>query len=227
MQIRLTRKQQEGTNVWSFFFEAPDKLSWKPGQYLYCTLKHQPQDNRGDRRYFTIASASHENLIRLTTRYFGDKSSSFKRHLFNFKKGDTLEIYPPDGSFTINKTSEKYLWIAGGIGITPFRSMASSFNHNGAFPDIHLIYGNQTPDPVFLDELTGFAEKFPQFKISACIAPDMINQEFINNRVPDFIKRLTYISGPEPMVKSILKLVQDMGQNKHLIKTDYFPGYVS
>ena len=105
MQIRFVKKQQEQDTVWSFFFAPTQKFSWQPGQYLYCTLPHQNTDNRGNSRYFTIASAPQENIVRFTTRYFGEQISSFKRALFNLTPDSLLQVYPPDGSFVINNLS--------------------------------------------------------------------------------------------------------------------------
>ena len=225
MQLRFIRKQHENGNVWSFFFEPASPFSWKPGQFLYCSLKHNHMDNRGDHRYFTIASAPHEQTIRFTVRYFETASSAFKQKMFSLEPGAGMDVYPPDGSFTIEDYSKKYLCIAGGIGITPFRSQCNNFNHEKAFPDLVLVYGSQTPDPIFSQEFDAYTKTYPRFNVLYRIAPQVINAEFITGHVADYKERLLYVSGPEPMVKTIAPMLQTLGVPKRFIKTDYFPGY--
>ena len=142
MKMQLVSKLQETKDITSFIFEPEQEIKWLPGQFLHYNLPHKNPDNRGIERWFTIASAPFEGHIRLTTRQAEQGGSTFKKALFSLSIGAYVEADTPDGCFLINPAYKKHIFIAGGIGITPFRSMIFQANNDNNMPDIHLLYKN-------------------------------------------------------------------------------------
>src|SRR6185436_19480997 len=118
------------------------------GQYLEWTLPHAKPDARGTRRFFTIASSPTEPVVRLGVRLY-DKPSSFKRALVELRPGDTMVAQSLSGEFVLPKdASKKLAFIAGGIGITPFRSHLQYLLDRKEVRDITIIYANKAPDHI-------------------------------------------------------------------------------
>lgn len=221
MKLRLIEKRQENEDTNSFIFKPEQIIEFQAGQYLFYTLPHEDPDNRGITRYFTIASAPFEKNIMLTTR-INDSSSTFKKTLSNLKIGSDIEASGPDGNFTINNSMSKYIFIAGGIGITPFRSILLENANNNIELNVQLLYANKDKNVVFKDELESLKKINPTLKINYFISPTHID--------PEVIKKLDlssffYISGPSPFVRSIRDLLKEQKASSENIKLDFFPGY--
>ena len=121
--LKLKDRIKVSENTYDFIFESAKKLNFRPGQYLEWTLGHDKTDSRGNRRYFTIASSPTEQDIRMGIRFYPE-GSSFKKELISLKRGDIVVASQLAGEFVLPKNKKKKLvFIAGGIGITPFRSM--------------------------------------------------------------------------------------------------------
>lgn len=224
MLLTLIEKRKETEDVTSFIFKPEIPFSWKPGQFLHYTLKHKNYDSRGPDRYFTIASAPFEKIVMITTRFAKD-GSSFKKALKDFNIGDTIEGVAPDGNFTLDNPNQESVFIAGGIGITPFRSILSNFAHKNIPVHITLLYANRTPDFVFKKELEDIAKHNPNFKIHYFVDPKRIDENAIKKTVANLRKKIFYVSGPEPMAESIDELLKSLSVSKNQIKNDFFPGY--
>lgn len=224
MLLTLIEKKKEAEDVISFVFKPEIPFSWKPGQFLHYTLKHKNYDSRGPDRYFTIASAPYEQIVQITTRFAKD-GSSFKKALKSFKIGDTIEGVAPDGNFTVDNPDQKFVFIAGGIGITPFRSILLDFARRDIPINVTLLYANKTPDFVFKKELEDIAKHNPNLKIHYFVDPDRIDTDAIKKTIVNLKKPIFYVSGPEPMVESIDGLLANLGVPKNHIKNDFFPGY--
>src|SRR5438105_1443140 len=157
MKLTLAEMRPEASDVTSFLFEPEGDLEWQAGQYLRYTLPHPDEDERGVQRYFTASSAPHERHVRVTTRRAAERGSTFKRALFALEPGTTVEADAPAGSFTIDEPEGEYVLIAGGIGITPFRSILADLAHRGKRLDGKLIYASRNDEIVFRDELDELA----------------------------------------------------------------------
>jgi ferredoxin-NADP reductase len=223
MKLTLKEKRPEITGVKTFIFEPEQPISWQPGQYMHYVLEHPDQDDRGTERWFTIASAPFEKYIQITTRFDGERESSFKQALDAMDPGDTIEADGPKGKFILQEGEHHHVFIAGGIGITPFRSMLAHMAHDNKTARIDLLYANRDNVFVFGDELKSIRSENPDFQIL----------EFVDRRIeePDLQKYLDdksavfYISGPEPMVEAYEELFDKLGVEKDRVMTDYFPGY--
>lgn len=223
MQLTLIEKRKEAKDVISFVFKPEIPFSWIPGQFLHYTIKHE-FDNRGPDRYFTIASAPYEQVVQITTRFAKD-GSSFKKALKSFKIGDRIEGVAPDGNFTLDDPNQKSVFIAGGIGITPFRSILLSFVRQNIPIKVTLLYANKTQDFVYKKELEDIAKHNPNLKIHYFVDPKRIDESAIKKTVTNLRKKVFFVSGPEPMVESIDELLEKLGVPKNHIKNDFFPGY--
>ncbi len=225
MKIKIIEKKEETSGVTTFVFVPEPGFSWQAGQLLHYTLPHENPDDRGIERYFTNSAAPFEKNIHITTRYAGENSSSFKKALFSMNIGDSIEVDGLEGDFVLDDPNKEYVFIAGGIGITPFRSILADLDHQNKDVNITLLYGNRDDNFVFKDELEAFKSKHPGLKIFYFGGDNHIDEEAIRQRVPDLTKPIFYVSGPEPMVESFEKMLLNMGIPDEHLKRDFFPGY--
>jgi ferredoxin-NADP reductase len=221
--LRLTNKIKLTPDTYEFLFIPDKRLVFNPGQYLEWTLGHHSVDARGNRRYFTIASAPEEDHVRLG---------------ISLQKGDTITASQLSGDFTLPKNSHtKLVFIAGGIGITPFRSMIEHLLEKDERRSITLFYANKKfEDIVYYDVFRRAKEKLGITTIYTLTGTDnlpknwrgemgRINADMIIRYVPDYRERIFYLSGPHNMVESYREVLKSMGVPENQIKTDYFPGF--
>ena len=225
MKLKLTARKAESPGVESLIFTPEAPLVWQAGQFLHCVLNHAPTDDRGSDRWFTIASAPYERHVMITTRFAVKEGSTFKKTLKALKPGDSIEVSDLDGDFIVSDPQKKYVFIAGGIGITPFRSILKQADHEGKSLHVTLLYANRKSIAAYKKEFDALAKRNPNLKIHYLFHPQRIDQQTIKELVPDLKTPLFYVSGPEPMVESIGKMLQQIGIPKKRIKQDWFPGY--
>jgi ferredoxin-NADP reductase len=224
--LGLKEKKQLAPGIYEFVFGPDRKVDFKAGQYLEWTKPHSPSDTRGNRRYFTIASSPTENDIHLGVRFY-EPSSSYKKSLQEMKVGEKLVAGQLSGDFVLPQDkSKKLVFIAGGIGITPFRSMIKYLLDQNEKRDVVLIYSNETEDEVayrsVFDDAARKGMKVVYFysKQSGRLNPEKLKQE-----VPDLDQRHFYISGSHGFVAAVEDMLHDLGVPRSKIKTDFFPGY--
>lgn len=229
MLLTLISKQEEAPYTYSFVFKSEPETSWKAGQYLTYKISDPKPDERADKRFFTIAAAPFEKNFRLTTKFVPGDGSTFKKDLQNLKVGDKIESAGnPSGDFIVEDPSREYVFIAGGIGITPFRSILVQLDHDSEPLNVTLLYANKTPEVVFKKELEALSAKHPSFQIHYAIDPQRIDEGFIKEKVPKFADPsgpIFYVSGPEPMVEAVEQMLYKMGVDEKQVQRDYFPGY--
>lgn len=201
-----------------------EPVSWQAGQYGLYRLPHPNADDRRDRRFFTIAAAPFEHHLQITTR-INPKGSSFKKALLALSEGDGIELIKSDGDFVMNDPSRRHVMIAGGIGITPYRSILLQLNHDKQPINVDLLYANRTDEFVFQKEFEEAASANPNFKIHYFVEPKKIDDAAIREVAPNLEEPVFWLSGPEPMVEMFEQSLADMGVPKDNIKTDFFPGY--
>lgn len=234
--LKLAGKKEVAREIHEFSFVKPEGVTFSPGQYLEWTLPHAKPDSRGVRRYFTIASAPSESEIKIGVR-ISEKGSSFKQHLAGMEQGQILVAGSRAGSFTLpSDEKEKLAFIAGGIGVTPFRSMVRHLIDTGQKRDIALFYACRTHADAAYTDL--FAEAGEAFGLRTTYvfsdedpgAPEgsekgFIGAELLERVTPDFRERTWYLSGPDAMVQAYRKLLRERGVSTRRIRTDYFPGF--
>lgn len=179
MKLRLVKKVTEASGTVSFFWKPEKNIEYLPGQFFYFTLpKLTYPDSRGSTRHFTISSSPTEGeVIRLTTRIRHE--SGFKKTLSELKTGTEIEGEGPNGTFILDKeVMEPQIFLAGGIGITPFRSIIKYSIDKGFNSPIYLIYSNSLPEEiVFRKELEKWSKAYPNFKLVLTISTPQESQE--------------------------------------------------
>ena len=222
--LELTSIRELASGTYEFIFKPDFSFAFNPGQYLEWTLSHTPSDSRGNRRYFTIASSPTENEVRLGVKFY-EPASSFKRALAKMKMGDTISVSHLAGDFVLPKDQKKKLaFIAGGIGITPFRSQVKYLMDTKDPRSVIMLYANKSPSEIAYKEL--FDEASQKIGMKTVYTSGRMDPRMIEEAIPDYKERLFYISGPRGMVESYKKSLRDLGVSRFNIKTDYFPGFV-
>lgn len=225
MNLTLTDIRDEGGDVASFLFEPPGDFTWQPGQYLHWVLPHPDPDDRGTDRYFTVASAPHEGQVMLTTRYAATNGSTFKRALRELRPGDTVEIDgEASGKFTLGELQGPHVFVAGGIGITPFRAILVDLDRRGSGPPITLLYANRTADAAFREELDAIAARHDWLTIEYVLEPRLVDEQALRDAAGDD-DPVYWVSGPRPMVDAMQRVLEGMGVDAEHIRKDAFPGY--
>ncbi|MGH7267095.1 MAG: ferredoxin--NADP reductase [Candidatus Rokuibacteriota bacterium] len=225
MQLTLVAKKGETNDTTSFIFESAAPLTWRAGQFLRYALPHADPDDRQTSRYFTVASAPFEGVVMLTTRFMREGGSSFKRALQDISPGARVEVGQPAGDFVVDDPSAEYVFIAGGIGITPYRAILLDLDHRGLPINATLLYANRSAEFVYQGEIDAVASRHPRLRMRYFVAPERITEEAIRTAARDLRTRVFYISGPEPMVEALERTLAEMGVPDAHVKRDYFPGY--
>jgi ferredoxin-NADP reductase/Na+-translocating ferredoxin:NAD+ oxidoreductase RnfD subunit len=236
--LKLKEKRQLASGMFEYAFAPNQKLPFLPGQYLEWTLPHKKADIRGNRRFFTIASSPTEPDIKLGVRMQDTKGSSFKKALRDLKNDDVIAASQLAGDFTLpDDLNKKLVFIAGGIGVTPFRSMVQYFIDSKQKRDIIFLYTVPHPDELAYRDIFENAGKNLLMNYYYIItrpenAPadwtgkkGRISPEMVKELIPDFKERFFYLSGPNAMVESYKKLLKELGVPLTNIRTDYFPGF--
>ncbi len=233
--LTLTEKNKLAEGIYEFVFMPDRPFTFRPGQYLEWTLEHRAPDSRGNRRYLTIASSPSEDAVRIGVKFY-DPPSSYKRALMAMKIGETLSASQLSGDFVLPKDKKKKLvFVAGGIGVTPFRSMVQYLIDNKEIRSALLLYSNKTAVEVAYKDVFDRAaqevglETFYALTDEHAEVPGMYNGKIdgalIARGIPDYRERIFYISGPHRMVRAFKKTLRGMGIPRRRIKTDYFPGF--
>lgn len=225
MKVVFAKSEPAAEHIRTFYFTPADGLSHKPhytaGQFIELRLPHNNRDKRGDKRWFTLSSAPTEDLLAITTKLADQDGSSFKAALRNLKPGAELDMAAPMGDFVLPKDPAiPVIFVAGGIGATPFRSMIKAYLDNGDKRDITLIYGaNSRGEVAFLDVFKQLGKNFLP------VVGKPLSAELILSLADPGESAYVYLSGPEPMVEALQKDLRDAGLDKRRIQTDFFPGY--
>lgn len=231
MKFELVSTQNEAAGTKTFFFKPQTKLNFEPGQYIYYTLNNlEKEDPRGPVRHFTIASSPTEENLMLTTRIRPE--SAYKQALNVLPIGSIVEAEGPQGFFNFEQIEGRTnVYLAGGIGITPFRSMIKYSIDKKINVPTHLIYSNSGQDFIFKDELTAWEENSPILKISFVdtllsghIDKSMLSN-ILQNSGTDKDNSVFWIVGPPAFVSAIEGVVESMDVSEDYIKSEKFTGY--
>lgn len=230
MKLKLIKKVLEAKHTYSFYFSSNEKLAWIPGQYLYLTIGEITED-------FTIASSPTEKLVQITTRI--RKESEFKQKLISLEIGSLVEARAPFGSFCYNYSLNPVpytLFLAGGIGITPFRSMIKYNVDKKLNIPMHLIYSNSDSEFVFKEELDKWQKEndfikvsYHDSSISGHLDVSQLNILLSNYKVASFayhfISTTFWVVGPNSFVNSMEDILEGLNVSSNKISTEKFTGY--
>jgi ferredoxin-NADP reductase len=231
--LRLADKQHEAENVTSFLFEPEAPISYQAGQYLRYTLPHAAADSRGIARTFSIASFPAEPTIRIATR-LSTPSSTFKQALAALEPPATLQASGPYGRFVFSDAGRPAVFIAGGIGITPFRSILGDLAARRVSANVVLLYSNRTANIPFRGFLDGLVTDLPELRIVYTVTQPnedwhgptgRIDSAFIKRRVENLAEPVFFVSGPTGLVEAMRATLAEIGVDAARTKYEAFPGY--
>ncbi len=226
MILTLIRSEKREADVTTLTFRPEQPVAWQAGQFLHYTLPHDSPDDRGIKRWFTIAAPPSGGEIKITTRIVeGQQRSTFKDALSKMQPGDTVEAEAPEGDFVVEDSARNMIFIAGGIGITPYYAILAEAAAKGQQLKVHLLYANRTDDIVFQDEFAKFQQQNPNLRIDYIVNPEQVDEQRLKQAIDGVDNPLVYVSGPEPMVEAMVPQLEGLGLSKENIKGDYFPGY--
>jgi ferredoxin-NADP reductase len=223
--ILFKEKIIENDNAVSFLFTAENSLKWLPGQHAGFTIPKADAAGKPTKP-FSIASTPDEGVIRLTTKV-PENPSAYKRHLMSLTPGDSIIMSGPIGNFYVEDTSKPILFIAGGIGITPYRALLKNYDKNKATApsSIKLLYIDSSPEFTFKDELDALHETNDFFFIKYLTERTTLTAEIINFANDHKNNAYYFISGSPSMINSIKELLKENGIKAKAIKADSFRGY--
>jgi glycine betaine catabolism B len=241
----LKEKRTIARDTIEYVFTKPSHFVFEAGQYLEWMLLHATPDNRGIRRYFTIASSPTEDTLRIAMK-MPQESSSFKRALGRLSSGQVVTASQRAGDFTLplqrqngSSPSQKLGFIAGGIGVTPFRSHLIWMLDTKTYFDVACFYAVNTVEDVAYREVFMNATHAMPWKMVYVVAKPPQNieedntivtgyltEEILRTHAPDFLERTWYISGPPPMVATAHAHLRTLGVPRANIIRDFFSGAV-
>lgn len=233
--IKLLKKELVARDTMAFYFEKPSDLEFTAGQFADYTLIDPPEtDDEGNTRGFSLVHAPYEDHIVAATRL---RDTAFKRVLKDLPIGTEVKFDGPYGGFTLHKTqTTPAVFLIGGIGVTPIRSMIAQATHDKTDHKMTLIHANRLPgDAPFADDFKEFAQENPNFTYvpvaTSSEATDWsgekghVDGKMIKRHVEDVATPIYYLSGPQGMVKAMRQLLIDIGANEDNIRTEEFDGY--
>ncbi|HHX36208.1 MAG TPA: FAD-dependent oxidoreductase [Gammaproteobacteria bacterium] len=235
--VKLERKQDIANGTMAFYFEKPKGFIHKAGQYADLTLIDPAEtDAEGTVRTFTLANAPYEESLMFATRM---RDSAFKRELKTMPIGTQLTLDAPHGSFTLhNDASIPAIFLTGGIGLTPARSIILQAAHDKLPHKIFLFDSNKRPeDAVFLDELMQAQKHNPNYTFIGTMTQmeksnrawegetGFIDEDMLLKYIDDLTVPIYYLVGPREMVYAMVEMLLIAGVDDDNIRTEEFSGY--
>jgi ferredoxin-NADP reductase len=221
----------------ALYFERPHGFEFQAGQFVNVTLLDAVgTDLRGSTRSLSVASAPHERDLMVAMR---NRDTAFKRGIHRLPIGSPVLLQGPFGNFTLHRdTARSAVFLAGGIGVTPFRSMIWQAITMRTSHRMFLFYANRRPEEAaFLDELRAFEQFNPHYKLIATIthpaneAPDwrgergQFTADTLKKWLPDLKASVFYLAGPAGGVESMRLTLNAAGVSQSEIRTEEFSGY--
>ncbi len=233
--LTLEAKYKVAKDTYEFVFKKPYGFVFEAGQYLEWMLPHIPADSKGVRRYFTITSSPTESQIAVAMK-IPEKTSTYKVALNRLDVDRPVIASQLAGDFVLpKKTATKLGFIAGGIGVTPFRSHIKYMMDSDKQHDTALYYCVNTKDELAYESVWQEATvKFAFIYVPVVAKEEVIlpyekgyvTGEMIKRRTPDYLERIWYLSGPPGMVNAYSTLLRSLGVPRKQIIKDFFPGAV-
>jgi ferredoxin-NADP reductase len=233
LKLTCLKVEEVARNTFAYTFRPSFPVQFQAGQYLEWALPHQSPDGRGNRRYFTVASSPTKQNLKLVVRTV-ESGSTFKQSLQKFTQGSVMHAAQLAGDFVLpsDVSKHKYVFVAGGIGVTPFLSQLEYVEDTNQTIDATLFYcNNQIADVAYAKKLKNYERSGIHTVHVVKNAPvdwggetGYLTKETVLAYVPDVSGRLIYLSGPPAMVDTYRDLFRALGVPKKNITTDYFPG---
>lgn len=235
--VKLVRRREVADRTVAFEFEKPPGWTFKAGQAVDVTLLEPPEsDGEGNTRTLSIASAPREGSLMVVTRM---RDSAFKRVLSAMPSGTKVKVEGPFGNLILhNNVARAAVILAGGIGITPFRSMVVHAAQENLPHRIFLFYSNRRPeDAAFLEELQALEKQNQNYRFIPTMTgmershrawsgeTGKINKQMLSQHSNDRQSPIYYVAGPPGMVKGLHTMLSESGVDDDDIRTEEFGGY--
>jgi len=233
--VKLISKETIADSTMEFRFSKPAGFDFRAGQWTDFALIDPPEtDEKGNVRGFSLVQAPYEPDLVVATRM---RDTAYKRVLKELPIGTEVKLDGPGGDFTLHKTTTTpAVFLIGGIGVTPIRSMIAQATHDKIDQRLILLHSSRTPTALpYQSDFKRFAKDNPNFTYVAVAtdsAPDdwsgergRINAEMVKKYVPDLSQPIYYLSGPGEMVKAMRELLIELQVDEDKIRTEEFSGY--
>ncbi len=235
MRAKLKEKEQVAKGTLLAVFDLlGEQVDFRPGQYFFVTLLDPPyEDDKGPRRHISVVTSPTERgVLGLCTRL---RDTAFKRSLEELPLGAEVEVEPPKGKFVLPEdTSRPYVFVAGGIGITVFRSMLRFIRDRRLPHRVTLVYSNRDRESAaFLDELDELERDIPGLRVVLTMTDDAawagesrrIDPDMLRDHVGDLDAPRFLVAGPPAMAEGVADALKASGIPEERVLTDKFSGY--
>jgi len=234
---RLRNREQVAEDTMAFYFDKPPGFEFFAGQSIDLTLIDPPEtDGRGNTRALSLSCAPDEPHLTVATRL---RDTAFKRTLRALQPGSEVRIEGPFGCMTLHRTPTRpAVILAGGIGITPFRSILRQATKAATGHRLFLFYSNRRPeDAAFLSELQELARQHPAFTFVPTMTDleksarvwngetGYITREMLVRFLGDLVGPVYYTAGPPGLVAAMKELLAEAGVEEDDINSEDFAGY--
>jgi ferredoxin-NADP reductase len=236
MQARIKEKREVAKGTLMVTFDLlGEEIDFKPGQYFFVTLPDiGHQDEKGLRRHISVVTSPNEKgTLGLATRM---RDSAFKQTLREVPVGTKVEVEPPKGDFALpDETRRPLVFVAGGIGITVFRSMLLYIREEGLAHRVTLLYSNRDRESTaFLDELQELEQQIPDFRLILTMTEDpgwegetrMVDARFFKEHLGEDLDQYTFlVAGPPAMTESVQSALEEAGVQAANVIAESYSGY--
>jgi ferredoxin-NADP reductase len=230
--VRETREVAEGTLL--ALFAVEDYPDYRPGAYFWVELPDRGHDDeKGLRRHISLVTSPTEHgVVGLATRL---RDTAFKRTLAELEVGDEVQVEEPKGSFLLpEETDVEYVFVAGGIGITVFRSMLRYIADSGEPYRVTLVYSNRDRSSTpFLDELAELEQRIPRLRVVLTMTDDeawegerrRVDPAMLADVLGGLDGRTFLVAGPPAMAEGVADSLREAGVPEERVRADRFSGY--
>lgn len=225
--VRLLQKKEVAEGTLEFTLEKPEGFAYRAGQYGDLVLPASSGLSEANNKHgFSFVSAPYEATLRMATRL---RDTPFKRAARLVPEGTMVRLLALWGDFTLHRNEAvPAVFVIGGIGITPVRSIIAQATHDHSAHRITLIYANRTPaQAAYADELLRFTVENRNFSFVPVYTATQghVTAATIRQHVADIAGAKFYLAGPEGMVKTMRALLLEAGADEDSIRTEEFEGY--
>ena len=233
MKATVAEKREVAKGTLLALFEVDEYPDYRPGSYFWVELPDRGhQDEKGLRRHISLVTSPTEPLVGLATRL---RDSAFKRTLSELEVGDEVEVEEPKGSFLLPEdTAADYVFVAGGIGITVYRSMLRYIADKGLPYRVTLVYSNRDRESAaFLDELEVLEQRIEGLRVVLTLTEQegwegetrRIDAAVLRDHVGELRDKQFLVAGPPAMTEAVVGALHAAGVPEDGVLAGKFSGY--
>lgn len=220
MELIYTGQTAVDHDITAFEFKPPQGLAWLAGQFIQLDLPHNQPDAGGISRFFTIAAAPSEGVIRVVTRR---GVSSYKRRLFNLTPGEHIALnHSPAGDVVWGQGAHRRIFIATGVGITPVYAMLAEAARQAVLPPTDVVYFHPRTRLPYENQFRSWQQRFTNLRIFT--ETSVYQPEHLTAFLPELRDAQVYLCGPMSPTKLLLPPFNIQPRQIH---RDSFTGYAA